>query len=56
MYGSNQVRRKVPVEWVVDGIEVFAKGQSNNQKRLLPAIDAGYVEMTARWVTLSTET
>ena len=48
MYGSNQVRRKVPVEWVVDGIEVFAKGQSNNQKRLLPAIDAGYVEMTAK--------
>lgn len=48
MYGSNQVRRKVPVEWVVDGIEVFAKGQSNNQKRLLPTIDAGYVEMTAK--------
>lgn len=48
MYGSNQVRRKVPVKWVVDGIEVFAKGQSNNQKRLLPAIDAGYVEMTAK--------
>lgn len=48
MYGSNQVRRKVPVEWVVDGIEVFAKGQANNQKRLLPTIDAGYVEMTAK--------
>lgn len=48
MYGSNQVRRKVPVEWVVDGIEVFAKGQPNNQKRLLPTIDAGYVEMTAK--------
>lgn len=46
MYGSNQVRRKVPVEWVIDGIEVFAKGQSNNQKRLLPTIDAGYVELT----------
>ena len=46
MYGSNQVRRKVPVEWVVDGIEVFAKGNANNKKRLLPTIDAGYVEMT----------
>lgn len=47
MYGTNQVRCKVPVEWVVDGIEVFAKGKSNNQKRLVPAIDAGYVEMTS---------
>ena len=48
MYGSNQVRRKVPVEWVVDGVEVFAKGQSNNKKRLLPTVDAGYVEMTSK--------
>lgn len=48
MYGSNQVRRKVPVEWVVDGVEVFAKGQANNKKRLVPSIDAGYVEMTAK--------
>ncbi len=46
-YGTNQMRRKVPVEWVVDGIEVFTKGKTNNQKRLLPVIDAGYVELTS---------
>ena len=33
----------VPPEWVVDGIEVFNGGSSSNQKRLSPAVDAGYV-------------
>ena len=33
----------VPVDWVIDGIEVFNGGSSDNHKRLSPAIDAGYV-------------
>ncbi|MDR1666397.1 MAG: DUF4876 domain-containing protein, partial [Bacteroidales bacterium] len=39
-------RKKVPVEWIVDGIEVFQRGKTNNVKRLTPAVDAGYVELT----------
>ena len=38
---------KVPVEWIVDGIEVFAASAKNaNQKRLTPAVDAGFVDLT----------
>lgn len=33
----------VPEEWVVDGMEVFDKRSSVNNKRLGPMIDAGYV-------------
>lgn len=36
----------MPAEWVVDGIEVFVQGADGNQKRLLPSVDAGYVELT----------
>lgn len=43
---ASQPRKKVPAEWVVDGIEVFVKGVDTNQKRLLPVVDAGYVEFT----------
>ena len=43
---ANQVRKKCPVEWVVDGIEVFKKGDAKNQKRFPSTIDNGYVEMT----------
>lgn len=48
LYAGNasQVRKKVPVDWVIDGIEVFVKGAGTNQKRLLPAVDAGYVDFT----------
>ena len=34
---------KVPVEWIIDGVEVFYGGSSSNTKRLCTAIDAGYV-------------
>lgn len=37
---------KIPVEWVIDGVEVFYGGSSSNRKRLCPAIDAGYVTQT----------
>ena len=33
----------VPLEWVIDGVEVFNGGSSDNYKRLGPTIDAGYV-------------
>ena len=48
LYGgsASQPRKKVPAEWVVDGIEVFVQGADGNQKRLLPSVDAGYVELT----------
>ncbi|MGV3547676.1 MAG: DUF4876 domain-containing protein [Pedobacter sp.] len=35
--------KKVPVSWVVDGIESFLLNNTNNRKRFLPSIDAGYV-------------
>ncbi|MDR0833987.1 MAG: DUF4876 domain-containing protein [Candidatus Symbiothrix sp.] len=40
--------RKVPVEWVVDGVEVYAQnpGTGTNKKRLTPAIDSGFIELT----------
>ena len=41
---ASQVRLKVPTDWVLDGIEVFVQGNSNNLKRLLPAVDNGYIE------------
>lgn len=34
---------KIPCEWVIDGVEVFYGGSSNNKKRFSPQIDAGYV-------------
>jgi len=40
------LRKKVPVEWIVDGIEVFVKGNANNKKRFTPAVDAGSISLT----------
>lgn len=37
------VRKKVPANWIVDGVEVFKSGDTNNKKRLTAAIDAGYI-------------
>ena len=36
----------LPQEWVIDGMEVFNGGSSDNHKRLSPAIDAGYVALS----------
>ena len=39
----------VPVEWVIDGIEVFrATYDAQNQKRLLPSVDAGHATFTSQ--------
>jgi hypothetical protein len=40
---TSLVRKKLPVEWVVDGIEVFRFGAAENYKRILPVVDAGSV-------------
>lgn len=49
-YGGNPImgRKKVPNEWIVDGIEVFKSGESGALKRLTEAVDAGYIETTGR--------
>ena len=36
----------VPEDWIIDGMEVFNGGSSDNHKRLSPAIDAGYVALS----------
>nr|WP_221412189.1 DUF4876 domain-containing protein [Dysgonomonas sp. 25] len=36
-------RRKVPTEWILDGIEVFTASSTANKKRLTPAVDGGAV-------------
>jgi hypothetical protein len=40
--------RKVPIEWVVDGIEVYAQnpGTGTNRKRLTSTIDSGFITLT----------
>lgn len=38
---------KIPNEWILDGVEIYYGGSSNNKKRLSPSIDAGYVTQSA---------
>lgn len=42
------VSKKVPVEWITDGVEVFTTRLNNNKKRFTPVIDAGYVFFTTK--------
>ena len=37
---------KVPFDWVLDAVEVFDGRSTGNQKRLVPALDAGYATLT----------
>ena len=39
---------KLPVDWVLDGVEVFVKG-GMNKKRLAPGIDAGAVDFSGSY-------
>ncbi len=39
---------KLPVDWVLDGVEVFVKG-GTNKKRLVPGIDAGAVDFSGSY-------
>ncbi|MFI3267220.1 MAG: DUF4876 domain-containing protein [Rikenellaceae bacterium] len=34
---------RIPFDWVLDGVEVFYGGSSDNKKRFNPIVDAGYV-------------
>ena len=38
---------KIPLDWVIDGVEVYYGGSSSNKKRISPSIDAGYVSQSA---------
>ena len=41
---------KVPVEWILDGIEVYsAASTTSNKKRLTATVDAGYVNLTNQY-------
>jgi hypothetical protein len=42
---ATQARQKVPVGWVLDGIEIFLNGTAG-LKRLTAAVDAGYISFT----------
>jgi hypothetical protein len=41
--GTSQVRLKVPVDWVIDAVEVFQKGAAVNNKRFPATVDAGSI-------------
>jgi hypothetical protein len=41
-----QIRKKVPVDWVIDAIEVFTASSNDNKKRLTATVDAGQVYLT----------
>jgi len=41
---------KIDPEWVVDAVEVFNGSSASNSKRLLPALDAGYVSQSATFL------
>lgn len=44
---ASQCRKKVPVEWIIDGVEVFKAGEGDkNSKRLTASVDGGYVYLT----------
>lgn len=49
LYGGSKylVSKKVPVEWIVDGVEAFWYGKTNT-KRLTAAVDAGSVNHTSK--------
>ena len=44
--GSTSQVAAVPLEWVVDAVEVFSGTSSSNSKRLAPSLDAGYVTLS----------
>ncbi|MDR0419569.1 MAG: DUF4876 domain-containing protein [Prevotellaceae bacterium] len=40
---SSQVRKKIPIKWILDGVESFRQGAENNLKRLTSHVDVGFV-------------
>lgn len=49
-YGDsqNQGRKKVPTEWILDGVEVYSSASADNNKRFTGAVDAGAVMFTSK--------
>lgn len=43
---TNDQVAAIPLEWVIDAVEVFNGASSSNSKRLAPSMDAGYVTQT----------
>ena len=44
--GSFEKVVKIPLEWVIDGVEVFNGSSTSNSKRLGNSIDAGFVSLS----------
>lgn len=40
----------IPIDWIIDGVDVFYGGSSNNVKRLQTQIDAGYVTLSDNYL------
>ena len=40
----------IPIDWIIDGVDVFYGGSSNNVKRLQTQIDAGYVTLSENYL------
>ncbi len=40
---------KIPIDWIIDGVEVFDGSSSSNTKRFMTEIDAGYVVQSATY-------
>lgn len=45
-YTVNGSYKKIPVDWVLDGVESFLLNNLNSKKRFLSTVDAGYVYHT----------
>lgn len=51
-YNNNQTkpneRRKIPTDWIIDGVEVFNETAATNNKRLTANVDGGHVKGTGK--------
>lgn len=45
---TSTTSKKVPTDWIIDGVEGYLLANTNNKKRFLPDVDAGYVYHTNR--------
>lgn len=51
--GSTTPYLKVPIDWVLDGVDVYNGAATNNNKRLKAAVDAGYVTMPTTYQAMT---
>jgi len=40
----------IPTDWIMDGVDVFYGGSTNNVKRLRTEIDAGYITLSDNYL------